>query len=105
MDKCKKCLHKDVCLTKDCFIYQYKPDYQTLESRLEQYREALETIKTYSSGPIITIGEPDEEEGFPEGSVYGYNSAIEQITEEVINPLLGISKPREANHENPPSNS
>lgn len=70
-------------------------EIQVLRKELEQYKEALKTIKTYSSGPIITIGGPDEEDGFPEGSVYGYNLAIEQIVNEVINPLLGESKPKE----------
>ena len=70
-----------------------------LRQELERYKEALKTIKTYSSGPIITIGESDGEEGFPEGSVYGYNSAIEQITNEVINPLLGEPKPKEDDDE------
>lgn len=81
-------------------ILNLKVRNQTLESQLSTanqeirgLREALETIKTYSAGPAITIGDLNEKDDFADGHVYGYNSAIEQITEEVIDKVLSHPTP------------
>lgn len=61
-------------------------DALNLEAENQRLKEALNLIKLFHAGNVT------QEDSFSRGFTYGYNTAVEQIIERVVDPLLTPTK-------------